>query len=161
MSTPSNAIREGARHESCRTKDPDVFCDLGRRPHRPGSGLTVLLGVSVKDTEADVRYLADKIVHLRIFEDDQGKLNHSLLDEGGEMLVISQFTLYGDARHGRRPSYIEAAKPEQAEALYEQFVAAVRAFGVTVATGRFRTHMVVSLANDGPVTILLDSQKIF
>lgn len=161
MSTPSNAIREGARHESCRTKDPDVFCDLRRRPHRPGSGLTVLLGVSVKDTEADVRYLADKIVHLRIFEDDQGKLNHSLLDEGGEMLVISQFTLYGDARHGRRPSYIEAAKPEQAEALYEQFVAAVRAFGVTVATGRFRTHMVVSLANDGPVTILLDSQKTF
>ena len=77
------------------------------------------------------------------------------------MLVISQFTLYGDARHGRRPSYIEAAKPEQAEALYEQFVAAVRAFGVPVATGRFRTHMVVSLANDGPVTILLDSQKTF
>lgn len=126
-----------------------------------GNGLTVLLGVSVKDTEADVRYLADKIVHLRIFEDDQGKLNHSLLDEGGEMLVISQFTLYGDARHGRRPSYIEAAKPEQAEVLYEQFVAAVRAFGVTVATGHFRTHMVVSLANDGPVTILLDSQKTF
>ncbi|WP_293987439.1 D-aminoacyl-tRNA deacylase [uncultured Megasphaera sp.] len=125
------------------------------------SGLTVLLGVSVNDTEADVRYMAEKIVHLRIFEDEAGKLNHSLLDEGGEMLVISQFTLYGDARHGRRPSYIEAAKPEQAGALYEQFVAAVRAFGVTVATGRFRTHMVVSLENDGPVTLLVDSKKNF
>ena len=122
------------------------------------SGLTVLLGVSVNDTEADVRYMAEKIVHLRIFEDEAGKLNHSLLDEGGEMLVISQFTLYGD---GRRPSYIEAAKPEQAEALYEQFVADVRAFGVTVATGRFRTHMVVSLENDGPVTLLVDSKKNF
>ena len=126
-----------------------------------GSGLTVLLGVSVKDTDDDVRYLADKIVHLRIFEDDQGKLNHSLLDEGGEMLVISQFTLYGDARHGRRPSYIEAARPEQAEALYNQFVDAVRAFGVPVATGRFRTHMVVSLEHDGPGTLVLDSQKKF
>ena len=158
---PSNAIREGARHESCRTKDLEVLCDVGRRLGRSGRQRPVLLGVSVKDTDDDVRYLADKIVHLRIFEDDQGKLNHSLLDEGGEMLVISQFTLYGDARHGRRPSYIEAARPEQAEALYNQFVDAVRAFGVPVATGRFRTHMVVSLENDGPVTILLDSQKTF
>lgn len=106
-------------------------------------------------------YLADKIVHLRIFEDEAGKLNDSLLDKGGDMLVISQFTLYGDARHGRRPSYTEAAKPEQAEALYTRFVEAVRAFGVAAATGRFRTHMVVSLENDGPVTILLDSQKNF
>ena len=128
---------------------------------KAAEGLTVLLGVSVEDTEKDALYLADKIVHLRIFEDEAGKLNDSLLDKGGDMLVISQFTLYGDARHGRRPSYIEAAKPEQAEALYEQFVAAVRAFGVTVATGHFRTHMVVSLENDGPVTILLDSQKNF
>ena len=89
------------------------------------------------------------------------KLHDSLLDKGGDMLVISQFTLYGDARHGRRPSYTEAAKPEQAEALYTRFVEAVRAFGVEAATGRFRTHMVVSLENDGPVTILLDSQKNF
>lgn len=124
-------------------------------------GLTVLLGVSVEDTEKDALYLADKIVHLRIFEDEAGKLNDSLLDKGGDMLVISQFTLYGDARHGRRPSYTEAAKPEQAEALYTRFVEAVRALGVETATGRFRTHMVVSLENDGPVTILLDSKKLF
>lgn len=126
---------------------------------KAAEGLTVLLGVSVEDTEKDALYLADKIVHLRIFEDEAGKLNDSLLD--GDMLVISQFTLYGDARHGRRPSYTEAAKPEQAEALYTRFVEAVRAFGVEAATGRFRTHMVVSLENDGPVTILLDSQKNF
>ena len=128
---------------------------------KAAEGLTVLLGVSVDDEEKDALYLADKIVHLRIFEDEAGKLNDSLLDKGGDMLVISQFTLYGDARHGRRPSYVEAAKPEQAEDLYTRFVEAVRAFGVTVATGRFRTHMVVSLENDGPVTILLDSQKNF
>lgn len=128
---------------------------------KAAEGLTVLLGVSVDDDEKDALYLADKIVHLRIFEDEAGKLNDSLLDKGGEMLVISQFTLYGDARHGRRPSYTEAAKPEQAEALYGRFVEAVRALGVTTATGRFRTHMVVSLENDGPVTILLDSKKTF
>ena len=102
---------------------------------KAAEGLTVLLGVSVDDEEKDALYLADKIVHLRIFEDEAGKLNDSLLDKGGDMLVISQFTLYGDARHGRRPSYVEAAKPEQAEALYTRFVEAVRAFGVTVATG--------------------------
>ena len=128
---------------------------------KAAEGLTVLLGVSVEDDEKDALYLADKIVHLRIFEDEAGKLNDSLLDKGGDMLVISQFTLYGDARHGRRPSYTEAAKPEQAEALYTRFGEAVRAFGVAAATGRFRTHMVVSLENDGPVTILLDSQKNF
>lgn len=128
---------------------------------KAAEGLTVLLGVSVEDDEKDALYLADKIVHLRIFEDEAGKLNDSLLDKGGDMLVISQFTLYGDARHGRRPSYVEAAKPEQAEALYTRFVEAVRAFGVEAATGRFRTHMVVSLDNDGPVTILLDSKKNF
>ncbi|WP_296813805.1 D-aminoacyl-tRNA deacylase [uncultured Megasphaera sp.] len=128
---------------------------------KAAEGLTVLLGVSVEDDEKDALYLADKIVHLRIFEDEAGKLNDSLLDKGGDMLVISQFTLYGDARHGRRPSYTEAAKPEQAEALYTRFVEAVRAFGVETATGRFRTHMVVSLENDGPVTILLDSKKTF
>ena len=103
-----------------------------------GNGLTVLLGVSVKDTEADVRYLADKIVHLRIFEDDQGKLNHSLLDEGGEMLVISQFTLYGDARHGRRPSYIEGPSPNRPKHYMSSSSPLSAAFGVTVATGHFR-----------------------
>lgn len=128
---------------------------------KAAGGLTVLLGVSVQDDEQDAAYLADKIVHLRIFEDAAGKLNHSLLDVGGEMLVVSQFTLYGDARHGRRPSYVEAAKPEQAEQLYQKFVADVRAAGVKVATGRFRTHMIVCLENDGPVTILLDSKKNF
>ena len=128
---------------------------------KAAEGLTVLLGVSVEDDEKDALYLADKIVHLRIFEDEAGKLNDSLLDKGGDMLVISQFTLYGDARHGRRPSYTEAAKPEQAEALYTRFVEAVRALGVETATGRFRTHMVESLENDGPVTILLDSKKTF
>ena len=125
------------------------------------NGLTVLLGVAVDDDEKDAAYLADKIVHLRIFEDDADKLNDSLLDVGGEMLVVSQFTLYGDARHGRRPSYVQAAKPELAERLYQHFVDAVRAAGVRVATGRFRTHMIVRLENDGPVTLLLDSKKNF
>ena len=133
----------------------------GKEVSSIGKGLSVLLGVKKGDDEKDAAYIADKILHLRIFEDEAGKLNLSVLDIGGEVSIVSQFTLYGDARHGRRPSYIEAAKPKQAEALYEQFVAAVRAFGVTVATGRFRTHMVVSLENDGPVTILLDSQKTF
>ena len=133
----------------------------GKEVSSIGKGLSVLLGVKKGDTEKDADYIVDKIIHLRIFEDEAGKLNDSLLDKGGDMLVISQFTLYGDARHGRRPSYTEAAKPEQAEALYTRFVEAVRAFGVKAATGRFRTHMVVSLDNDGPVTILLDSQKNF
>lgn len=126
-----------------------------------GAGLTVLLGVGRGDTEADAAYLADKICHLRIFEDAGGRMNCSLLDTGGEMLVVSQFTLYGDARHGRRPSFTEAAPPEMAAALYEKFVASVRDFGVHTETGVFRTDMVVTLANDGPVTILVDSKKLF
>lgn len=128
---------------------------------RVGPGLTVLLGVSPDDTKDDVAYMVDKCVHLRIFEDEQGKLNRSLLDVSGEMLVISQFTLYGDARHGRRPGFTGAAAPDMAEDLYGQFVTAVQALGITVGTGKFRTHMVVSLDNDGPVTILLDSKKLF
>lgn len=128
---------------------------------RAGKGLTVLLGVGQDDTAQDVQYMVDKITHLRIFEDDQDKLNLSLLDIGGEMLVVSQFTLYGDARHGRRPSFTGAAPPDEANRLYEDFVAAVRALGITVGTGKFRTHMVVSLENDGPVTILVDSKKVF
>lgn len=128
---------------------------------RAGKGLTVLLGVGQDDTEQDVRYMVDKITHLRIFEDDQDKLNLSLLDIGGDMLVVSQFTLYGDARHGRRPSFTAAAPPEMANRLYEDFVTSVRALGIIVGTGKFRTHMVVSLENDGPVTILVDSKKVF
>ncbi|MCH4166795.1 MAG: D-aminoacyl-tRNA deacylase [Megasphaera sp.] len=128
---------------------------------KAGQGLTVLLGVAPDDAEGDVTYMADKCVNLRIFEDEQGKLNRSLLDIGGDMLVVSQFTLYGDARRGRRPSFTGAAPPELAEKLYGEFVAAVQEKGITVGTGKFRTHMVVTLANDGPVTILLDSRKTF
>ncbi len=126
-----------------------------------GPGLTVLLGVAAEDSEQDAAYMADKIVHLRIFEDDQGKLNQSLLDRQGDMLVISQFTLYGDVRHGRRPSFTQAAPPGQAEAVYESFLQAVRTFGIRVETGRFQTEMTVTLANHGPVTILIDSKKDF
>lgn len=126
-----------------------------------GLGLTVLLGVAQDDDEKDALYMAEKIANLRIFEDDKGKMNRSLVDIGGDMLVVSQFTLCGDARHGRRPSFTEAAPPELAEALYEKFVSAVSAMGIRMATGRFRTEMVVSLENHGPVTILVDSKKLF
>jgi D-tyrosyl-tRNA(Tyr) deacylase len=125
------------------------------------AGLLVLLGVSHDDDGDDVRYLAEKIVELRIFPDHEGKMNRSLAETGGAMLVVSQFTLMGDCRKGRRPSFIEAASPEKGEQLYLEFTAAVRARGIEVATGRFRAHMDVSLVNDGPVTILLDSKKLF
>jgi D-tyrosyl-tRNA(Tyr) deacylase len=126
-----------------------------------GRGLLVLLGVSHSDTSDDAIYLAEKTVDLRIFADEAGKMNRSLTQTGGAMLVVSQFTLYGDCRKGRRPSFIDAAAPEQGEQLYEEFVAAVRGRGVEVATGRFRAHMKLSSVNDGPVTMLLDSQKLF
>ncbi|HVG21361.1 MAG TPA: D-aminoacyl-tRNA deacylase, partial [Blastocatellia bacterium] len=126
-----------------------------------GVGLLVLLGVARDDGDGDADYLAEKIVNLRIFDDEQGKMNRSLSDSGGAMLVVSQFTLYGDARRGRRPSYIDAAEPEKANALYEYFVGRVRARGVRVETGVFQATMQVSLINDGPVTILLDSRKTF
>ena len=129
----------------------------GETVGRIGRGLLVLLGVARQDTTAGAEYLADKIVHLRIFEDRAGKLNRSLLQIGGEMLVVSQFTLYGDCRKGRRPSFVEAAPPEAANALYEHFVAKVAGHGVQVATGRFRALMAVSLINDGPVTLILES----
>ncbi|QEY26995.1 D-aminoacyl-tRNA deacylase [Neisseria zalophi] len=125
------------------------------------SGLMVLLGVGHEDTEADARYIADKIALLRIFEDDAGKLNLSLKDTGGSVLLVSQFTLYADARNGRRPSFSQAAKPEQANRLYQQVGAFLEQQGIPVETGRFQTHMQVSLCNDGPVTLLLDSQKLF
>jgi len=126
-----------------------------------GRGLLVLLGVAPDDSEDDARQLADKIVGLRIFDDADGKMNLGLSDVGGELLAVSQFTLFGDCRKGRRPSFTGAAPPEHAERLYEVFVDAVRARGVRVGTGRFRHHMQVELVNDGPVTLLLDSRKAF
>lgn len=125
-----------------------------------GQGFMVLIGVSVQDGDKDVKYMADKVPNLRIFEDDEGKMNRSLKDVGGAILAVSQFTLYGDARGGRRPSFTEAARPEAANELYEKLVEAWRAQGVHVETGRFRADMQVSLVNDGPVTLLLDSTKI-
>jgi D-tyrosyl-tRNA(Tyr) deacylase len=126
-----------------------------------GRGLLVLLGVAEDDTPEDARQLAEKIVGLRIFDDQQGKMNLALGDVGGALLVVSQFTLLGDCRKGRRPSFVAAAPPELAEALYERFVAAVIEQGIPVATGKFRQHMRVSLTNDGPVTLLLDSRREF
>lgn len=122
-------------------------------------GLLVLLAVGAGDDEADVRYIADKIPYLRIFNDEAGKFDHSLLDIGGAILAVSQFTLYGDCRKGRRPSFSEAAPPETANALYEAVVDAWRAMGVPVQTGVFRAHMDVALVNDGPVTLILDSKR--
>ena len=126
-----------------------------------GQGLMVLLGVTHEDTEADAKYMAEKIANLRIFEDEDEKLNLSVKDIGGAVLSVSQFTLYGDCRRGRRPSFTDAARPEQANALYETFNAFLREEGVQVETGRFQTHMMVDLTNDGPVTMLLDSSKNF
>lgn len=124
---------------------------------RIGPGLLVLLGVGHADTENDVQRLAGKLVGLRIFGDEEGKMNRSLTDVAGEMLVVSQFTLWGDCRKGRRPSFMDAAPPEMAEQLYERFCAAVEQQGVRVARGRFRTHMDVTLTNDGPVTLNVES----
>ncbi len=122
--------------------------------------MLVLLGVSQKDTEKDVLYLVEKTLGLRIFDDADGKMNLAILDTGGELLAVSQFTLYGDTRRGQRPSYIDAASPERANELYELFVNEARKF-VKVETGRFQAMMQVELVNDGPVTILLDSAKLF
>jgi D-aminoacyl-tRNA deacylase len=134
------------------TVDAEVCGQIGR-------GLVVLLGVATDDTPDDARQLAEKIVGLRIFADDDGKMNRALADCSGEMLVVSQFTLLGDCRKGRRPSFVGAAPPELAESLYEQFAAAVERLGIPVARGRFRQHMMVSLTNDGPVTLLIDTRR--
>jgi D-aminoacyl-tRNA deacylase len=120
-------------------------------------GLLVLLGIAADDGGAELRWMVDKVVGLRVFNDADGKMNFALSDVGGELLVVSQFTLLGDCRKGRRPSFVSAAPPEMAERMYEEFVEAARARGVRVATGRFRTHMNVELVNDGPVTLLIDS----
>ena len=125
---------------------------------RIGPGLLVLLGVAADDDPGDADWMAAKICHLRIFEDDAGKLNRSLVDCRGEMLVVSQFTLYGDCRKGRRPSFVKAAAPEKGESLYRRFVDQVRQEGVTVATGRFRSRMNVALVNQGPVTLIVESR---
>ena len=126
-----------------------------------GPGLMVLIGVSAEDTDADLKYMAEKVPNLRIFDDENGVMNRSILDAGGSILAVSQFTLYGDARGGRRPSYIRAAKPDKADELYERLIACWREKGIHVETGIFRTEMKVALVNDGPVTILLDSEKTF
>lgn len=126
-----------------------------------GAGFLVLIGVEEGDGDADFRYIAEKVPNLRVFEDEQGKMNRSLLDVGGEVLAVSQFTLLGDARGGRRPSFIAAARPETADPMYERLVADWRARGIRVETGVFGAHMKVSLVNDGPVTILLDSRRRF
>jgi len=128
---------------------------------RIGIGLTVLLGVGKNDTEATSEAMAEKIANLRVFDDDQGRMNRSLLETGGQALCVSQFTLYGDCRKGRRPSYDEAAAPDQALLLYESFVASLRRRGIATETGRFRAMMDVELVNDGPVTLLLDSDRRF
>ncbi len=126
-----------------------------------GPGLAVLLGVETGDTEKDAAYMAAKILKLRIFDDENGKMNLSVRDTGGSVLCVSQFTLLGDARGQNRPAYIRAERPERADALYEQVCALMRAENVQVETGVFRTHMQVTLTNDGPVTILLDSRRLF
>lgn len=126
-----------------------------------GAGLLILLGVAEEDSQTDASFLAEKLVGLRIFPDDVGKMNRSLIEANGAMLVVSQFTLLGDCRKGKRPSFIKAARPEMAVNLYNTFVAEVRGRGITVATGRFQEHMDVELVNDGPVTLLVDSRKEF
>ena len=134
---------------------------VGETVGQIGPGFMVLVGAETGDTEADARYCAEKIAGLRVFEDENDKMNLSLADVGGGVLLVSQFTLLADARHGRRPDFIQAARPEIAEPLCETVKALIEGKGIRVETGRFRTHMRVSLVNDGPVTILLDSRKKF
>lgn len=126
-----------------------------------GRGFMILVGAQQGDTQADAAYCAEKAANLRVFEDDAGKMNRSILDIGGSVLAISQFTLLADTRHGRRPSFIDAARPETAEPLYRAFCDALRALSIPVETGVFGADMQVSLTNDGPVTILIDSKKVF
>ncbi|MGB7604188.1 MAG: D-aminoacyl-tRNA deacylase [Lutisporaceae bacterium] len=125
-----------------------------------GKGLVVLLGVSEGDTMDDVKYMTDKILNLRVFDDEEGKMNYSLLDIKGELMVVSQFTLYGDCRKGRRPNYMAAARPELADELYKELIKACRAQLVKTETGVFQTDMKVNIINDGPVTLIIDSEKI-
>jgi len=143
-----------------RVLDSEVIVE-GRIKGKIGKGLTVLLGVEEGDTEEDSRYMADKVVNLRIFEDENDKLNMSLQDIKGEILAISQFTLLGDCRKGRRPNFMSAARPEVASSLYNKFIELCRSSGINVETGVFQAHMLVKIDNEGPVTILIDSKKNF
>ena len=143
-----------------RVKKAEVRVD-GRTVGAVSEGMLVLLGVGKNDTPEDARSLADKVLNLRIFDDSEGRMNLSLLETEGQLLCVSQFTLYGDCRKGRRPSYDQAARPEVAGGLYDAFVVAARAGGVTVQTGQFQAMMEVELVNDGPVTLLLDSERTF
>ena len=133
----------------------------GEELGRVGQGYMVLCGVEDGDTQEDVRYCVEKTVGLRVFEDDAGKMNRSIMDAGGAVLAISQFTLHGDVRHGRRPSFIRAARPETAVPLYDAYCDGLRAAGLQVETGQFGADMKVSLVNDGPVTLLIDSRRLF
>ncbi len=143
-----------------RVKSASVKVD-GELVSEIGTGLLIFLGVAHNDTETELQYIANKVANLRIFEDSDGKMNLSLLDTGGSALVVSQFTLYGDCRKGRRPSFIGAARPEVANALYEQFISLLKELNIPTVGGTFQAMMDVQLINDGPVTILLDSDKQF
>ncbi len=151
---------EGMRAVVQRTTSARVMVD-GVTVGEIGLGLLVLIGVGREDGPADVQYIASKVRELRVFPDDEGKMNRSLVEAGGSILAVSQFTLYGDCRKGRRPSFIDAAAPEVGRLLFDEVVRVLRESGVTVATGTFQTHMLVELVNDGPVTILIDSRKEF
>ena len=143
-----------------RVKSASVTVD-GKLISEIGKGLLIFHGVAQEDTSSDLDYLTNKVANLRVFEDDEGRMNRSLLEIGGAALVVSQFTLYGDCRKGRRPSFIDAAPPDKAEALYQQFIQALSSAGIPVKSGIFQAMMDVELVNDGPVTILLDSGKLF
>ena len=140
-----------------RVKSAAVSVD-NKEISRIGAGLLVFLGVSVSDEASDADFLSDKIVNLRIFEDDNGKMNRSVIDTSGAILVVSQFTLYGDCRKGRRPSFIQAAPPEKAEALYTYFIEQIKTKKIAVQSGKFRAMMAISLVNDGPVTLIVESK---
>jgi D-tyrosyl-tRNA(Tyr) deacylase len=145
------AVIQRVKHSSVTTENRTIG--------QIGAGLLVLLGVAKGDHPGDADYLVSKIANLRIFEDENGKMNRSLLDTGGEMMVVSQFTLLADCRKGRRPSFVNAAEPEVATELYEYFVSCARNLGITIATGRFRAMMEVALINEGPVTIIIESPR--
>jgi len=157
--TPDNDMLAAMRACIQRVSEARVVVE-GQTTGQIAVGLLVLLGVCESDTDDDLRWLVKKIANLRIFADDQGKMNRSLIEVDGAMLVVSQFTLYGDCRKGRRPSFIAAAPPEKAERVYEQFVEQVRQQGIPVETGRFRADMKVTLTNDGPVTLWIDSEEM-